>query len=316
MPRTIVTTVVALLVLLPAAAIAQAEAAEPLPTGGTALEPGRYVTSAVGPSIEFRAGEGWLVNQGPDGGPIFTLERTDPPGQVLTVTRFDGEAFVDSCDPTSLTTVDPGVQRLIEIVAGNPFLSAGPSAPIEVSGYQGLSLDVATPMAQVCPRPLLLLWALPVQDGEFVQVPGQQSRFIVLDVEGDIIVIAIESFPGVPFGGLLERSMDLVESMRIEPGEAEPSPGETASPRGDRVHRRDRAACGTVARGAVADVEPGAARAHRLGHRGGPCPSPPWANVAARARATHVRQEGVLDAAKGARPWWRRWQPRLPPRPP
>ena len=45
-----------------------------------------------------------------------------------------------------------------------------------------------------------------MEDGEFVQVGGQQSRFVIIDVEGDVIVIAIESFPGVPFGGLLEKS--------------------------------------------------------------------------------------------------------------
>ncbi len=166
-------------------------------------------------------------------GPIFTLERHDQPGTVLSITRFDGDAFLDSCDPTSLSRVEPTVPRLVEIIAGNPYLNPGPPAIIEVDGYQGLRLDVATPAYTECSLPDLLIWALPIAEGgEFVQVADQQSRFIVLDVDGAVIVIAIESFPGVPFGGLLDASMELVDSMRIEPGEYVPptTPAPTAEP--------------------------------------------------------------------------------------
>lgn len=221
-----------LLLGLPVSALAQAPEAEPLPEIGTALEPGRYVSDAVGPRIDFRVDDGWLVGRTASG-PIFTLERTDQPGTVLSITRFDGDAFLDSCDSTSLSRVEPTVPRLVEIIAGNPYLNPGPPAIIEVDGHQGLRLDVATPAYGECSLPYLLIWALPIaQGGEFVQVADQQSRFIVLDVDGDVIVIAIESFPGVPFGGLLDASMELVDSMRIEPGEYVPpaTPGPTAEP--------------------------------------------------------------------------------------
>lgn len=219
------------LLVLPAFALAQSADAEPLPEPGTALEPGRYTSSAVGPSIDFRVEDGWLV--GPTAsGPIFVLERVDQPGTVLSVTRFDGDAFLDSCDPTSLSRVEPTVPRLMEIIAGNPYLNPGPLVQLEVDGYQGLRLDVATPVYTECNLPYLLIWALPIAEGgEFVQVADQQSRFIVLDVDGDVVVIAIESFPGVPFGGLLDASMELLGSMRIEPGEyMPPEPVGTAGP--------------------------------------------------------------------------------------
>ena len=204
---------------------------EPLPEAGTALAPGRYVSSVVGPSIDFRVEDGWLV--GPSGnGPIFTLERADQPGTVLSFTRFDGDVFLDSCDSTSLSRVDASVARLIEIIAGNPYLNPGPPEVIEVDGWQGLSMDVATPAFEECDLGLLLIWALPIEEGgEFVQVADQQSRFLALDVEGEVVVIAIESFPGVPFGGLLEASLELVESMRITPADlAEPDPVASPSP--------------------------------------------------------------------------------------
>ena len=209
---------VAAVVGLPVSLSAQESDADVLPVPGTELEPGRYASDALGPTIEFRLEDGWRVGVGSDA-PIFTLELVEQPGTVVTVTRFDGEAFVDSCDPTSLTQVEPTVQRLTEIIAGNPFLVAGPPEAVDVDGYGGISLDVATPVVEACSLSLLLVWALPMEDGEFVQVPGQQSRFIIVDVEGEVVVIAIESFPGVPFGGLLEAAMDLVASMRIEPSE-------------------------------------------------------------------------------------------------
>jgi hypothetical protein len=131
-----------------------------------------------------------------------------------------------------MSLVEATVPRLAEIVAGNPFLNAGPPDVIEVDGHSGLWFDIGVPAYEPneCSLPYLLLWAIPVGagGGEFVQYPDQQSRFILLDVGGDVIVIAIESFPGVPFGGLLEASMELVETMNIEPGEYIPLP--TAAP--------------------------------------------------------------------------------------
>lgn len=225
----LVPVLTALLLLSPGSAVAQDAAADPLPEPGTLLEPGRYVSSVVGPTIEFRVDDGWLVGLAP-AGPIFTLERSSQPGTVLSVTRFDGEAFLDSCDPTSMTLVEATVPRLVEIIGGNPYLNPSPPRAIDIDGHVGLALDVGVPAYTECARSFILLWALPIGDGgEFVQVADQQSRFIVLDVGGDVLVIAIESFPGVPYGELLEASLDLVDSMRIEPGEYIP-PQPTPSP--------------------------------------------------------------------------------------
>jgi len=203
-------------------ALGQGAEPEPLPQPGTVLEAGRYSSSVVGPTIEFRADESWLAGPAPDG-PIFMLARRDEPGTYLSVTRFDGDAYLDSCDPSSLTSVEATVPRLAEIIAGNPYLNPGPVSSVEVDGFTGLQLDVATPFYSECDQELLV-WALPMaKDPQFMQVADQQSRFVILDVAGDVIVIAIESFPGVPFGGLLEASMDLLDSMRIEPGEYVPA---------------------------------------------------------------------------------------------
>jgi hypothetical protein len=226
-----VATAVIVVLFAASSGAAQDSDPDPLPEPGTALEAGRYASSLVGPTVDFRVDDGWLA--GPSGGgPIFTLERADEPGTVLTVTRFDGEVFLDSCDSTSVSTVEASVPRLLEVIGGNPYLNAGPPSPIEVDGHVGLTMDVATPAYEECDLPWLLLWALPMEEGgEFVQVAGQQSRFIAIDVEGEVIVVAIESFLGVPFGGLLEASLELVDSMRITPaGAAPPDPPVSPSP--------------------------------------------------------------------------------------
>jgi hypothetical protein len=137
-----------------------------------------------------------------------------------------------------MTVVEPSVPRLAEILAGNPYLNPGAPDVIDVDGFTGLSLDIGVPTYAECNLPYVLIWAIPVgEGGEFVQLANQQSRFLILDVEGDVIVIAIESFPGVPFGGFLEAATELVETIRITPGEYVPpepeaseEPVEEASP--------------------------------------------------------------------------------------
>jgi hypothetical protein len=219
------------LLLLPVAVAAQDTEADALPDAGTVLESGRYVSDFVGPSIEFAADDAWIV--GPSGdGPIFTLEYVGAPGSVLSFTRFDGETFLDSCDPSSMTMVEPSVTRLAEIIAGNPYLNAGPPVATEVDGFQGLQLDIGVPAYAECALPYVLIWAIPIgEGGEFVQMANQQSRFLILDVDGDVIIIASETFPGVPFGGFLDAATELVESVRITPGEyVPPEPAGTAAP--------------------------------------------------------------------------------------
>ncbi len=271
------------LLLLPLGASAQDTRADALPETGTTLEQGRYVSDFVGPSIEFEAGEEWLV--GPSGnGPIFTLEYTGAPGSVLSFTRFDGETFLDSCDPSSMTIVEPSVARLAEIVAGNPYLNSGAPSPVEVDGFRGLSLDIGVPAYAECALPYVLVWAIPVgEGGEFVQMANQQSRFLILDVDGDVIVVAIESFPGVPFGGFLDAATALIETIRITPGEylpPEPSPEpEATETRSRRVAypQRRSVPCAARRRGRIG-----------LDTRQPPADTVGPATVRARSRQPHI----------------------------
>ena len=232
--------VVGALLILSVAAVGQDLVADEIPASGEPLPPGRYVSDNLGPRVEFRVRDGW--RSGPTvTGPIITLESTTVPGGVLTITRFDGEAFVDSCDPLSAVSVDVSVQRAAEIIGANPLLRVAPPSLIDVDGRRAVQLDVAVPAFEDCAVPFLLLWLIPnMEQGEFVQVADQQSRFILVDVESEVIVIAIETFPGVPFGPVLDASMDIVESMRIttavaasespRPSDAAASPGPADAP--------------------------------------------------------------------------------------
>jgi hypothetical protein len=191
----------------------------PEPSGPVSAPIGERASDALGPTISLELGEGW-IERTPLAGPILTFERPDMPGGVLTITRFDGDAYADSCDPTSLTTVEPSAERLIEIIAGNPWLDAEPPEPVEVGGVPGLSVDLVAPPfdPSECALPLLLLWAIPMEDGEFVQVAGQASRFIATEVGRDTIVIAIETLPGLPFEPFALEAMEVVRTLAFEAG--------------------------------------------------------------------------------------------------
>jgi hypothetical protein len=175
----------------------------------------------VGPELSFEVGDSWRLAS-PLDGPIVVLERVDIPGGVLTITRFDGDAYADSCDPTSLTWVAPSATRLIEIIAGDPRLAADEPEATEVGGFRGLRLDVSTPPLEGCSLPFLLIWALQMEGGEFVQAPGQQARFIALDVGADVLVMAIETLQEDPFGFFASEAMRVVDSLRIRPLAAGP----------------------------------------------------------------------------------------------
>ena len=123
---------------------------------------------------------------------------------------------------------------------------------MEVDGFSGLSLDIGVPAYAECPLPYVLVWAIPVgEGGEFVQMANQQSRFVILDVEGDVIVIAIESFPGVPFGGFLDAATELIETIRITPGAYIPAEP-IAEPEASRSPAVDRFLLPGAERGALA----------------------------------------------------------------
>ncbi|CAN5600170.1 hypothetical protein BH24CHL9_BH24CHL9_09610 [soil metagenome] len=212
-------------------AFAQDDDSQELPAAGGPLEPGRYRAAVVGPGLSFEVGDSWRL-VAPLDGPIVVLERVDIPGGVLTITRFDGDTFADSCDPTSLTWVEPSAERLIDIIAGDPRLSAGEPAAIEVGGFPAISLEVLTPPLERCGVPYLLIWALPFQGGEFIQLPGQQARFIVLAVGPDVLVVAIETFIEEPFGFFASAAMEIVASLRIDEAQASP-PRVDATPGAD-----------------------------------------------------------------------------------
>ena len=200
---------------------AQADGARPLPAEGGPLEPGRYRTLVVGPELSFEVGDSWRLVQ-PVAGPLVVLERVDIPAAVMTITRFDGDAFADSCDPTSLTFVEPSAERLIDIIAGDPRLSSAMPAATQVDGLPAISIDVSTPPLEDCSLPFLLIWALQMEGGEFVQVPGQQARFIALDVGSDVIVVAIETFVEEPFGFFGAAASAVVDSLRFGTAADEP----------------------------------------------------------------------------------------------
>jgi hypothetical protein len=206
-------------IALAAGAPVAAQTPSPTTIAPAASPIGEMTSDVLGPSLTLELGAGWFERP-PIDGPILTFEHTAYPGGVLTLTRFDGDAYADSCDPTSLTSVEPSAARLIEVIAGNPWLEADETEPAEVGGLEGSSVDLVAPLfgPTECRLPRLLLWAVPMEDGEFVQIGGQSSRFIAVDVGPDTIVIAIETLPGFAFEPFATAAMEVVRSMAFATG--------------------------------------------------------------------------------------------------
>jgi hypothetical protein len=164
-----------------------------------------------------------------------TLHRTDAPGGIVSLTRFDGSVFADPCDDVSQASIDAGPEALIGLLADDPYLTAGEPIQVPVAGLEATQLDVAALVADGCPLDFYLLWAIADIEGggEFVLAPAEQARFIVMDAGGTTLVVAIEAFPGVVYPDFLDEAMALVETLTVElprGGSPSPKPGGTASP--------------------------------------------------------------------------------------
>ena len=122
------------------------------PVAPRPLEPGRHSWSDLGVELSLEVDAGWTMAP-PLDGPLIVLEREDMPGGVLSLTRFDGDAFADPCDPTSLTWVEPSAQRLIEIIGWLIVTTAAAAIVVQVvtgsTSIAGIALALFVAVAGV-----------------------------------------------------------------------------------------------------------------------------------------------------------------------
>jgi hypothetical protein len=203
-----------------------------LPEEGGLLEPGTYGSWALGPLVTFTVPDGWATRAADVPGlgwEVFQLVGGAP--AALSMTPFTGEVFQDPCLTTSDDTleIDATPEGLLGELAANPNLVTGEPSEVEVAGFPGLQLDVATQELMVCDPPVTALWSIPGR-GLYMLETGQEARFIALDVDDQVLVLSIESFPGADFDTFLENAQAVVDTIEIDTAAVAPSIAPSGAP--------------------------------------------------------------------------------------
>jgi hypothetical protein len=188
-----------------------------------------------------------LAPFGQVGSPPASITVTVPPGWTADEATV-GKAGVDQnpvlivwqisnrfnhpCTDHTLLSPGPGagVDELLEALASQPGITAGPITDVTIDGYSGKSVEltVATDIATCAidpgedPWSGFWLWASPDGDRRYVQSSTEMDRIYALDIDGKPLTFALRIPPGTTPADLAELD-GIVESMDIEPFVA-PSP--------------------------------------------------------------------------------------------
>ncbi len=161
---------------------------QPLPIS-QALEPGRYRFDAIPPGattpflISITVPSGWTSYEN------FAVDKNYGPGAANAGASFVvwdiTNRFVHPC--TDHTLLDPapgpGIDELIESLASQPGIEAGPPTDVTVDGYRGKSIELTvTTDIDTCTDGF---WVWGDLGGEkFAQGTNEVERVYVLDVDG------------------------------------------------------------------------------------------------------------------------------------
>ena len=183
-------------------------AASPRTLAPGPLEPGTYTTVEFRPTLSFRVGTGWgLLGDAEIG--IALAPKFDPatgPQKQLTVTAvkwvFDKPLLTDrELDANRERHIRPAPRDLEGWLRANPYLKIGPSRPARLGGAPGVQFDVTVkniPGPSNClqfePHHCVTLFPIPRGKGEpieLVEVGGSPSRYILVEVKGQPVLVTI-----------------------------------------------------------------------------------------------------------------------------
>jgi hypothetical protein len=213
----------------------------PMPESGE-LEPGRYRMETFGqvgsaPAvISITVPSGW----NPGGGLVdkdYGPEAGDA-GAAVVVWQISNRFNHPCTDHTLLSpTPGPGIDELLDALASQPGIQAGPITDVTVDGYRGkyVELTVATDINTCAvgpgedPDSGFWLWASPDGDRRYVQGSDEMDRIYALDVDGARFTFAARIAQRTTVADRAELQA-IIDSIEIEPtsspppSEASPSP--------------------------------------------------------------------------------------------
>jgi hypothetical protein len=187
----------------------------PATIGNGDVEPGRYRSTTLGPTIEFEVGDdGWMGQEDlPEIG--FALIPNELPGG-LSVVAFNGEVYAEACSNEERTEIDASAEAFVDWLAAHPELEAEPPVEVTLGGQPAFQVDVDAGVGTAC-DPWNWLWVLPAPVNDFHLNEGELARIIAADVGDATVVVVIESFEPPDHPELLELAQPILDSMTIEP---------------------------------------------------------------------------------------------------
>lgn len=194
------------------------------------LAPGTYETVKFRPKLSFRVGKDWgLLGDNENG--IALAPKFDPatgPERQLSITAvkwvFDEPLLTDQeLNANRERHIRPAPRDLLGWLRANPNLKLGPSRPTRLGGVRGVQFDVTVkdiPGPSNCPQfggPHHCVLLFPITRGgaepiELVEVGGSPSRYTVVEVEGQPLVVSVGA-PASQFKAFLAQADQVLETV-------------------------------------------------------------------------------------------------------
>jgi hypothetical protein len=193
------------------------------------LAPGSYTTVKFRPKLSFRVGKGWgLLGDAENG--IALAPKFDPatgPEKQVTITAvkwvFDKPLLTDKeLDANRERHIRRAPRNLLGWLRANPHLRIGAAKPARLGGVRGVQFDVTVKKLpgpsncqQLAPRHCVTLF--PVTRGseepiEVVEVSGAPSRYILVEVDGQPVLVTVGAPPG-QFKAFLAEAGKVLETV-------------------------------------------------------------------------------------------------------
>ncbi len=203
----------------------------PLPSGGL-LAPGRYRVGSIGQvaaapaTLSITVPSGWS-----SGGNLVNKNYGADAGAALVVWQISNQ-FKQPCTDHTLfqPAPGPGTAALLDALASQPGITAGPLTDVTVDGHTGkdveltVATDIATCAVDAGEAPLsgFWLWASPDGDRRYVQDSDEMDRIYAVDVGGTRFTFAAR-IPKRTTAADRAELQAIIDSIAIE-APASPSP--------------------------------------------------------------------------------------------
>ena len=185
------------------------------PSPAATFDPETVGMEVQGESMTWRAvvPEGWS-----NSGAWFMApsQGTTAPTGISVTASGAVNVPLDPCDGVGKESTGATVADVIAMLEARDDLVLSNQTEATLGGYSGTRVDVELPADLSACADLYFLFAEPDGSGIYAQGPSNRFQVWILDVDGQTIVVWIESFPETPAADLADAQR-IVDSIVITP---------------------------------------------------------------------------------------------------